>query len=174
MNILTNSWDIGYRYVCGRPIYHQLLLKVDYAKTSNVKWTFFQDRKLSFSCFCSKKRSNIFVFETKFRIKTKRFLSVLENLGSNAFVLVRFQIFFQTIKNFVLSLKNPGATWNVLVSFCYHFLKIQTFCFDSWPLTKGSGSGSCYFRKWPSRWQRNSPYFFLMLHLRHFSKIKSQ
>jgi hypothetical protein len=42
----------------------------------------------------SQKRSNIFVFETKFWIKTKRFLSVLEHFGSNAFVLVRFQITF--------------------------------------------------------------------------------
>ncbi len=98
--------------------------------TSNVKLTFFQDRKLSFSCFCSKK-DRIFVFGTKFWIETKRFLSVLENLGSNAFVLVRFQIIFETIKSFVLSLKNPGAIWNVWVSFCYHFLKIQTCCFDS-------------------------------------------
>ncbi len=43
-------------------------------------------------------------------------------------------------------------------------------------LTNGSGSGSCYFRKWPSRWQTKN-YFkksflfisFLKLHLDHFS-----
>ncbi len=55
------------------------------------------------------KRSNIFVFETKFWIETKRFLSVLENLGSNAYVLVSFKKFLETIESFVLSLKNPGA-----------------------------------------------------------------
>ncbi len=39
------------------------------------------------------------------------------------------------------------------------------------------GSGSCYFRHWPSRWQQNtifSAYYFLKVHLHHFSKIKSQ
>ncbi len=85
-----------------------------------------------FCCFCSKKRSYIFVFETKFWIKTKRFLSVLEKFGPKAFVLVRFQICFGTTKSFVLSLENPGAICNVLVSFWCHFLIIQKFCFDSW------------------------------------------
>jgi hypothetical protein len=36
---------------------------------------------------------NIFVFETKFWIETKRFLSVLDKFGPKAFVLVCFQIF---------------------------------------------------------------------------------
>ncbi len=44
------------------------------------------------------------------------------------------------------------------------------------------GSGSCYFRHWPSRCQQKtnfftqffSAYYFLKLHLHHFSKIKSQ
>ncbi len=49
------------------------------------------------------------------------------------------------------------------------------------PLTNGSGcgSGSCYFRHWPSRHQQKTnlkksffAYFFLEVHLRHFSKIK--
>ncbi len=54
----------------------------------------------------------------------------------------------------------------------------------SMPLTNGSGSGSgsCYFRQWPSRCQQKtniliqffSAYYFLKLHLHHFSKIKSQ
>jgi hypothetical protein len=61
--------------------------------TSNVKLMFFQDQKLLFSCFCSKKDRIYSFFETKFWIVTKCFLSVLENLGSNAFVFVRFQIF---------------------------------------------------------------------------------
>jgi hypothetical protein len=51
----------------------------------------------------------------------------------------------------------------------------------SMPLTNGSGSGSCYFRHWPSRCQQKlifntifSAYYFLKVHLHHFSKIKSQ
>jgi hypothetical protein len=47
----------------------------------------------------------------------------------------------------------------------------------SMPLTNGSG----YFRHWPSRCQQKnnfltvfSAYYFLKLHLHHFSKIKSQ
>ncbi len=43
----------------------------------------------------------------------------------------------------------------------------------SMPLT--NGSGSCYFRHWPWRCQQNfSGYYFLKVHLHHFSKIKSQ
>jgi hypothetical protein len=42
-------------------------------------------------------------------METKRFLSVLENLGFNAFDMVSFQKFLETIKSFALSLKNPGA-----------------------------------------------------------------
>jgi hypothetical protein len=51
----------------------------------------------------------------------------------------------------------------------------------SMPLT--NGSGSCYFRHWPSRCQQKTNFlthFFLLstfwryLHLHHFSKIKSQ
>ncbi len=48
-------------------------------------------------------------------------------------------------------------------------------------LTNGFGSGSCYFRLWPSRWQQKlifntifSAYYFLKVHLHHFSKIKSK
>ncbi len=52
----------------------------------------------------------------------------------------------------------------------------------SMPLTSGSGSGSGYFRPWSSRCQQKlifntifSAYYFLkVLHLHHFSKIKSQ
>ncbi len=38
----------------------------------------------------------------------------------------------------------------------------------------GSGSGSCYFRYWPSRRQQKTNYYFLKVHLRNFSKIKSR
>jgi hypothetical protein len=54
----------------------------------------------------------------------------------------------------------------------------------SMPLTNGSGfgSGSCYFRHWPSRCQQKtyfltqffSAYYILKVHLHHFSKLKSQ
>ncbi len=51
----------------------------------------------------------------------------------------------------------------------------------SMPLTNGFGSGSCYFRHWPSRCQKKliclknfSVYYFLEVHLHHFSKEKSQ
>ncbi len=44
----------------------------------------------------------------------------------------------------------------------------------------GSGSGSCYFRQWPSRWQlkilcflRSFAFYFSKLHLDHFSTMKS-
>jgi hypothetical protein len=50
----------------------------------------------------------------------------------------------------------------------------------SMPLTNGSGCGSCHFRHWPSRRQQNtnlkksfSAFYFLKVHLHHFSKIKS-
>ncbi len=47
----------------------------------------------------------------------------------------------------------------------------------SMPLT--NGSGSCYFLHWPSRCQKKLifsayRYYFLKVHLHHFSKIKSQ
>jgi hypothetical protein len=85
--------------------------------TSNVKPTW----KAFVLLLLFQKRSSIFDLETKFWIETKRFLSVLEKFGPKAFVLVDFQIFFGTSKSFVLSLKNPGAIWNVLVPFWYSF-----------------------------------------------------
>ncbi len=52
---------------------------------------------------------------------------------------------------------------------------------ESMPLTYGSGSGSCYFRLWPSRCQQKlifytifAAYYFWKVHLHHFSKMKSQ
>ena len=50
---------------------------------------------------------------------------------------------------------------------------------ESVPLTNGSGSGSCSFRHWLSRCLQKKvfstffAYYFLKLHLHHFSKIKS-
>ncbi len=52
----------------------------------------------------------------------------------------------------------------------------------SMPRINGSGSGSCYFRHWPSRCQQKTNFFntifsahyFFTVHLHHISKIKSQ
>ncbi len=77
------------------------------------------------------KRSNVNVYKSKFWIETKRFPSVLKIFWPKAFVLFRFQKLFKLSKCFVLSSENPGAICNVLVSFWYHFFKIQKFCFDS-------------------------------------------
>ncbi len=48
-------------------------------------------------------------------------------------------------------------------------------------MTFSYGSGSCYFCHWPSRCQQKtktfskfSAYFFLKVHLHHFSKLKNQ
>ncbi len=43
------------------------------------------------------------------------------------------------------------------------------------PLTNGSGSGSCCFRQWPSRWRWKLKnilfaFYFLKLHLHHFQR----
>ncbi len=56
-------------------------------------------------------------FLIKILDRTKRFLSVLKIFGPKAFVLFRFQNFFKLTKRFGLSLENPGAICNVLVSF---------------------------------------------------------
>ncbi len=59
------------------------------------------------------------------------------------------------------------------------WIRIRNWIRGSMPLTYGSGS--CYFRHWPSRCQqktnlkkRFSAYYFLKVHLLNFSKIISQ
>ncbi len=62
------------------------------------------------------------------------------------------------------------------------WIRIRIWIRGSMPLTNGSGSGSCYFRHWPSRCQQNTRYFlkscsayhFSKVLLHHFSKIKIQ
>jgi hypothetical protein len=61
------------------------------------------------------------------------------------------------------------------------WIRIRIRILGSMLLTNGSGSGSCYFRHRPSRCQQKlifntvfSAYYFLKVHLHHFSKIKSQ
>jgi hypothetical protein len=57
-------------------------------------------------CFCFltnvPKKSNIFVFETKLIIESKRSLSVLKIFGLNKIDSFRFQILFETTKSSVL------------------------------------------------------------------------
>jgi len=63
------------------------------------------------------------------------------------------------------------------------WIRIRIWIRGFMPLTDGSGSwsGSCYFPHWPSRCQKRFffclkvffVYYFLKLHLHHFSKIKS-
>jgi hypothetical protein len=69
---------------------------------SNVKSTLFQDRLLSFCYKRPKKKSNIFVFETKFIIEPKRSPSVLKIFGPKEIDSFCFQIFFETTKSSVL------------------------------------------------------------------------
>ncbi len=95
------------------------------------------------------------------------------------------------------------TSWNVTLNvtfiiiwsfnmYCFLFIPSQQFCgtvtFGTdpdprsvppclWPMDSGSGSGSCYFRRWPSLRQQKtissfSAYYFLKVHLHHFSKIK--
>ncbi len=61
------------------------------------------------------------------------------------------------------------------------WIRIRIWIRGSMPLIIGSKSGSCYFCHWTSRCQQKtnflnkfSPYYFLKIHLHHFSKIKSQ
>ncbi len=59
-----------------------------------------------------------------------------------------------------------------------YFLHLPVFRNGS--MTFWGGSGSCYFRHWPSRCQQKivktifSAYYFLKVYLHHFSKIESQ
>ncbi len=92
------------------------LLSVDEPQLAMSNQRFFKIGSFRFAAFVPK-RSNVKVFKSKFWIETKRFLSVLKIFGPKAFVLFRFQIFCKLSKRFVLSLKNPGAICNVLVSF---------------------------------------------------------
>ncbi len=62
----------------------------------------------------------------------KTFSNSSSKFWSKRFRSGLFPNLFEKTKSFVLSLKNTSTIWNVLVWFRYHFLKIQTFCFDSW------------------------------------------
>jgi hypothetical protein len=84
---------------------------------SDVKPTFFQDRLLSFSYKRPPQKSNLFIFETKFIIGTKRSLSDLKIFGPKAIGLFSFQIYLETTKNFVLILEICELNPNVLVLF---------------------------------------------------------
>jgi hypothetical protein len=47
------------------------------------------------------------------------------------------------------------------------WIRIQIWIRESMPLTNGFGSGSCYFRQWPSRYQQKN-YFLKFFCLFHF------
>jgi hypothetical protein len=80
--------------------------------SSNVKPTFFQDRLFSFS-YKRLQKIKIFVFETKFIIKTKSSLPDFKIFGPKAIGLFSFQIFLETTKSSVLFLEicelNPNT-----------------------------------------------------------------
>ena len=91
----------------------------------------FKIESFRFPAFAPKKIEYI-RFWNKILDRNKTFSISTRKFWSKSFCYGQFSIFLETIKSFVLALKNSGAFWNVFVSSCYHFLKIQTFCFDSW------------------------------------------
>ncbi len=91
----------------------------------------FKIETFRFAAFVPKKIEYI-RFWNKILDRNKMFSISTRKIWSKNFCSAFSKIFFGTNESFVLSLKNPGAIWNVLVSFWYHFLKVQKFCFDSW------------------------------------------
>ncbi len=71
----------------------------------------------------SPKKSNIFVFETKFIIEPKRTLSDFKILGPMAISFFSFQIFFETSKRSVLVLEICELNQNVLVLLLSFWIK---------------------------------------------------
>jgi hypothetical protein len=69
------------------------------------------------------KKSNIFVFETKFIIEPKRSLSDFKIVGPKAISFFSFQIFFETPKRSVLVLEICELNQNVLVLFLSFWIK---------------------------------------------------
>jgi hypothetical protein len=69
------------------------------------------------------KKSNIFIFETKFIIEPKRSLSDFKILGTKVISFFSFQIFFETSKCSVLVLEICELTQNVLVLFLSFWIK---------------------------------------------------
>ncbi len=90
----------------------------------------FKIESFRFAAFVPKKIEYI-SFWNKILDRNKTFCISTRKIWSKSFCSGPFLIFFGTTKSFVLSLENPGAICKVLVSFWYHFLKIQKFCFDS-------------------------------------------
>ncbi len=89
---------------------------------SNVKPTFFQDRKLSFWCFCSKK-DWIYSFFKQNSGSNKTFSISTRKFWAKSFCSGLFPNFFVTTKCFLFYFKNPSAICNVLVSFWYNFFQ---------------------------------------------------
>ncbi len=93
------------------------------------------------------------------------------------------------MENFINFNATFCLSWRAVAVFRIHgiLVWIRIRIRGSTPLTNGSGSGcgsrcgsgSCYFRHWPSgrqhkvNYKKISAYYFLKVHLHHFSKIKS-
>jgi len=73
--------------------------------SSNVKSTFFQDRKLSFCCFRSEKDRMNWFFKQNYGSERNVFNQFSTKIGRKAFVLFSSQKIFGTFKSFVLTLK---------------------------------------------------------------------
>ncbi len=99
-----------------------------------------------FAAFVPKKIEYI-RFWNKILDRNKTFLFSTRIFLSKSFVLVRFQNFFWTTKSLVLSLRNPGAIWNVLVSFWYHFFKNKKVLFCSWVIWNKQKRSKLIFEK---------------------------
>ncbi len=69
------------------------------------------------------KKSNIFVFETKFIIEPKRYLSDFKILGPKAISFFSFQFFFETSKRSDLVLEICELNHNVLALFLSFWIK---------------------------------------------------
>ena len=97
--------------------------------SSNVKPTVFQDWKLLFCWFCSKKDWIHSFLKQKYGMERNVFNQYQTILVKKLLFWSITKKIFETAKSFVLSLINPGAMEKVLFSFWYHFSKIQKFCF---------------------------------------------
>ncbi len=83
-------------------------------KIESFRFPAFVPKKIEYIRFWNK----ILDRNKTFSISTWKFLF-------KSFCSGQFSNFLETIKSFILSLKNSGAFWNVLVSSCYHFFKYK-------------------------------------------------
>ncbi len=92
----------------------------------------FKIESFRFAAFVPKKIEYI-RFWNKILDQNKTFSISTRKIWSKSFCSSPFPNFFLNNKKFSFVFRKPwSAICNVLVSFQYHFLKIQKFCFDSW------------------------------------------